>query len=198
MVHVCIVSDCRMNMRSFLLTLYPWRWAWRDVVPRPPPIPLRSVCVHWTLREASIFSCARNSEIIAAVLVSSWMVRDWVSLGVQKSRFANFDVVVAGNEGFWFQWWVPSDLVQTWRDRLRVNGVIVEWLSGMCLLCVSPCCGWSNWNHFEMVLSVILCGFLGLWLWREINCDSQGMIAPAKQYLWEGIFSGPCCNWADR
>ena len=51
--------------------------------------------MHWTLCESSIFSCARNSEIIAAVVVSSWMVCDGVSLGVQKSKFANFDVVVA-------------------------------------------------------------------------------------------------------
>ena len=37
--------------------------------------------MHWTLREANIFSCARNSEIIAAVLVGS---------------VTNFDAVVAG------------------------------------------------------------------------------------------------------
>ena len=55
MVHVCIVNDWRMNMRSFLLTLYPWRWACRDVVPWPPPIPLRSVCAWDIVRSKHFF-----------------------------------------------------------------------------------------------------------------------------------------------
>ena len=127
-------------------------------------------CVHWTLCEASIFSCARNSEIIAAVLVGS---------------VTNFDTVVAGfllkliflGEGFagvsivWqvtsvhclrFHWWVPSDLFRIWQDGFRVNGVIVEWLSGMGLACVVPCSGSMNWNLIEMMLSVILYGLFGI------------------------------------
>ena len=169
MVHVCVVSEWRMNMKSSLLSLYPWRLGMprRGAMATTNSVAER-VCIGHCAKQA-FFSCARNSEIIAAVLVGS---------------VTNFDTVVASflpkliflGEGFagvsivWqvtsvhclrFHWWVPSDLFRIWQDGFRVDGVIVEWLSGMGLLCVVPCGGSMNWNLIEMMLSVILYGFFG-------------------------------------
>ena len=206
MVHVCIVSDWRMNMRSLLLTVCPWRWACRDVVPWPPPIPLRSVCALDIVRSKHF---CRVHEAPKS-LQQFWWVLSPISMRLLQvfCRNSSFSAKVSQVFQLFGKWhlFIVYGFIGECRRIYSVFGkmdsVLMAWSLNDCRwwVCCVLCHVVDQWIGILLrwCCPSFCMDFLRMWMWREINCDSHGMIPPEKQHLWEGIFSCPCCNWACR
>ena len=196
MVHVCIVNDWRMNMRSLLLTLYPWRWACRDVVPWPPPIPLRSVCAWDIVRSKHFFRVHEAPKS----LQQFWWVLSPISIRLLQVSWRNSSFSAKVSQVFQlFGKWHLFIVYGFIGECRRIYSVFGKMDSVLMAWSLNDCRGWvwcvlchvvEQWIRISLrwCCPWFCMDFLGLWMWREINCDSHGMIPSAKQHLWEVIF----------
>ena len=181
-----------------MLSLYLWRWACRDVVPWPPPIPLWSVCALDIVRSKHFFRVHEAPKS----LHQFWRVLSPISMRLLQVSWRNSSFSAEVSQVFqlfgkWHLFNFFYGFIGKCRRTYSVCGktdcVLLAWSLNDCRgwVCCVLCLVVYQW--IGMILRwccLWFCAdFLGSWVCREINCDSQRMIPPENS-ISGGLFFG--------